>query len=73
MNKLLLRWLQFQRENFVLFLALLLGVVSYGAYIAFDSEIMAFPEFTNVQLNIQTNLERVVIGRVPGVECSILF
>jgi len=54
MNRFLLRWLQFQRENFVLFLFLLLGVIGYGAYIAFNSEIMAFPEFTNVQLNIQT-------------------
>jgi heavy metal efflux system protein len=54
MNKLLLRWFQFQKESFVLFLFLLLGVVGYGAFIAFNSEIQAFPEFTNVQVQIQT-------------------
>lgn len=54
MNKLLLRWFQFQKESLVLFLFLVLCVSGYGVYIAFNSEIMAFPEFTNVQVQIQT-------------------
>src|SRR5580693_228882 len=54
MEKIILSWMRFQREAFVLFLFILVGIIGYGAYVAFNSEIMAFPEFTNVQLNIQT-------------------
>ena len=54
MVKIILKWMQFQREAFILFLFLLLCIIGYGAYVAFNSEIMAFPEFTNVQLNVQT-------------------
>ncbi|HTC19464.1 MAG TPA: efflux RND transporter permease subunit, partial [bacterium] len=54
MVKIILSWMRFQREAFVLFLFILVGIIGYGAYVAFNSEIMAFPEFTNVQLNIQT-------------------
>jgi cobalt-zinc-cadmium resistance protein CzcA len=54
MVKLILKWMRFQREAFILFLFLLLCIIGYGAYVAFNSEIMAFPEFTNVQLNVQT-------------------
>jgi cobalt-zinc-cadmium resistance protein CzcA len=85
MKKVILGWIRFQREAFVLFLFALLCIIGYGAYIAFNSEIMAFPEFTNVQLNIQTQwpghaaeeIERLVTipletatRSVPGVTNS---
>src|ERR1035438_8355834 len=83
MVKVILQWMRFQREAFVLFLFLLMGIIGYGAYIAFNSEIMAFPEFTNVQFNINTQwpghaaeeIERLVTipletvtRSVPGAE-----
>ncbi len=54
MVNIILKWMRFQKEAFVLFLIMLLGIIGYGAFIAFNSEIIAFPEFTNVQVQVQT-------------------
>ncbi len=54
MTGLILKWMRFQKEAYVLFLMIVLGIVGYGAYAAFTSEIIAFPEFTNVQVQVQT-------------------
>ena len=41
-------------KKFPLYLAILLGAFSYGGYIAFNSEIEAFPDVTNVQVQVIT-------------------
>lgn len=54
MSWLLQRWIAFQQDRKVLFSALLAGLVAVGAWIAFHSEIEAFPDVTNVQVQVIT-------------------
>lgn len=54
MRKILDKWIQFQRSQPVLFWFLFVFFISYGAWIALQSEIEAFPEFTNVQVQVIT-------------------
>jgi cobalt-zinc-cadmium resistance protein CzcA len=41
-------------QRFPLYLALLLAAFGYGAFIAYDSEVEAFPDVTNVQVQVIT-------------------
>lgn len=41
-------------QRFPLYLALLLGAFGYGSYIALNSEVEAFPDVTNVQVQVIT-------------------
>jgi cobalt-zinc-cadmium resistance protein CzcA len=41
-------------QRFPLYLALLLGAFGYGGFVAFNSEIEAFPDVTNVQVQVIT-------------------
>ncbi|MGE5084879.1 MAG: efflux RND transporter permease subunit [Bacillota bacterium] len=54
MLKILNRWIQFQRNQPVMFWFLFLLFLGYGIAIAMSSEIEAFPEFTNVQVQVIT-------------------
>jgi heavy metal efflux system protein len=58
MNKILDFLFNFQRENRLLFVFFLVSIFALLGYKAFDGEIEAFPEFTNVQIQ--------VITQVPG-------
>src|SRR5580698_4981901 len=54
MKKFLRLWLDFQERQKVLFYALLIGIIFAAATIAWHSEIEAFPELTNVQVQVIT-------------------
>ena len=54
MRKILEPWIRFQRNQPVLFWFLFVLFISYGVWIAAQSEIEAFPEFTNVQVQVIT-------------------
>ncbi|HWU42738.1 MAG TPA: efflux RND transporter permease subunit, partial [Bdellovibrio sp.] len=54
MRKVLETWIGFQRNQPVLFWFLFVLFISYGTWIAMQSEIEAFPEFTNVQVQVIT-------------------
>ena len=54
MKKLLDLWMGFQKKQSVLFAFVLALFLIYGIRIASESEIEAFPEFTNVQVQIIT-------------------
>ncbi len=54
MRKILDKWLQIQRNQPVLFWFLFVFFISYAVWIAVHSEIEAFPEFTNVQVQVIT-------------------
>lgn len=47
-------WLRFQREQFLFFVFLLCAFVAFGGWMISRSEIEAFPEFTNTQVQIIT-------------------
>ena len=51
---LLQRWIAFQQERRLLFAAALAALVGVGAYFAVTSEIEAFPDVTNVQVQVIT-------------------
>lgn len=55
MQKLIKMWLVFQQKQKLLFISLLVGFIFYCAYTAYQSEIQAFPEFTNVQVQVITS------------------
>ena len=48
------KWMRFQTTKPVLFSFLFISFLAYGIYIASRSEIEAFPEFTNVQVQVIT-------------------
>lgn len=51
-----LHWLlDFQERQTLLVVATLVGVSSYFGWVAYNSEIQAFPEFTNVQVQVITS------------------
>ena len=54
MKAFLIRWLRFQREKTFLFIALLAAFLLFAGSIAGNSAIEAFPEFTNVQVQVIT-------------------
>jgi len=54
MKRLLRRWLNFQQNDKVLFFSLLVGLLLAAAAVARHSEIEAFPELTNVQVQVIT-------------------
>lgn len=54
MKKLLTVWIEFIDRKFPLYLTVILAVFGYGAFIAFNSEIEAFPDVTNVQVQVIT-------------------
>ncbi len=47
-------WIAFQEDRKLIFLTLLAVVVACGAWIAFHSELEAFPDVTNVQVQVIT-------------------
>ena len=47
-------WINFQKKHLVLFLFLFCLFIGYGIYIASQCEIEAFPEFTNIQVQVIT-------------------
>jgi cobalt-zinc-cadmium resistance protein CzcA len=53
-KKLLEIWIGFQKNNSVLFAFLLLGLIFYGLWTALQSQIEAFPDLTNVQVQVIT-------------------
>lgn len=54
MKKFLLRWLAFQQRQKVLFISIITGLMILGGFIAYQSQIEAFPELTNVQVQVIT-------------------
>ncbi len=54
MEKIISKWLTFIDERFILYLTFAIACMSYGAYIAFNSEVEAFPDVTNVQVQVIT-------------------
>ncbi|MGZ3745263.1 MAG: efflux RND transporter permease subunit, partial [Pseudobdellovibrionaceae bacterium] len=54
MRNILKHWIEFQQKKPVLFGFLVLSFIAYGFWIASQSEIEAFPEFTNVQVQVIT-------------------
>jgi len=54
MKRFLHAWLSFQEHQRVLFFALLIALIVGGGAIAWHSEIEAFPELTNVQVQVIT-------------------
>ncbi|HVE12241.1 MAG TPA: efflux RND transporter permease subunit, partial [Elusimicrobiota bacterium] len=48
------RWIEFQERQRVLFLAGVAALFAAGGYVALHSEIQAFPELTNVQVQVIT-------------------
>lgn len=54
MEKLLKLSIYLINERFPLYLALLLAAFGYGAYVAYNSEVEAFPDVTNVQVQVIT-------------------
>ena len=54
MKRLIEAWLAFQRSQKPLFFLILAAVIGYGAAVATRSEIEAFPEFTNIQVQVIT-------------------
>ena len=50
------RLIAFQTKNRFLFLSLLIGFIVYGVYVAIHSEIEAFPELTNTQVQVITQV-----------------
>jgi len=50
------RLIAFQTKNRFLFLSLLIGFIIYGVYVAIHSEIEAFPELTNTQVQVITQV-----------------
>ena len=54
--RLLTAWDQFQSKSPLLFGFILILFIGYGAFIASRGEIEAFPEFTNVQVQVITQL-----------------
>lgn len=54
MKSLVRRWIIFQRRKPILFYFLLCCLIGWGFYIALQSEIQAFPELTNVQVQVIT-------------------
>ena len=54
MKWLVTAWLKFQREQPILLYFLLGGLILWGVRIALQSEIQAFPELTNVQVQVIT-------------------
>lgn len=49
-------WIAFQRNRKILFYFCLISFILWGCYIAYQSEIEAFPELTNVQVQIITQM-----------------
>lgn len=54
MKNLVRRWIVLQRRKPILFYFLLFGLIGWGLFIALQSEIQAFPELTNVQVQVIT-------------------
>ncbi|MBF0492057.1 MAG: efflux RND transporter permease subunit [Deltaproteobacteria bacterium] len=54
MKTLLEKWIYFQHHQTLLFIALCLTLFGIGGWVSYNSEIQAFPEFTNVQVQIIT-------------------
>lgn len=54
MNRLLSFILEFIDRKFALYLTVIFACFGYGAFIAFNSEIEAFPDVTNVQVQVIT-------------------
>src|SRR5689334_294123 len=54
MKAFLHRWIGFQQRRQIIFLSVLLAVIMGASMIAFHSEIEAFPELTNVQVQVIT-------------------
>lgn len=50
----LAHWIAFEEDRKLLFVSILLAVVAAGAWVAFHSEIEAFPDVTNVQVQVIT-------------------
>ena len=48
------RWLEFQRRQTVLVLACLAALSGFGVWVVFQSEVEAFPDVTNVQVQVIT-------------------
>ncbi|QQR79485.1 MAG: efflux RND transporter permease subunit [Deltaproteobacteria bacterium] len=55
MQRLLRYWLLFQQRQKLLFISTIVGLIAYCAFVAYQSEIQAFPEFTNVQVQVITS------------------
>ncbi len=54
MKNFLTKWLDFIDHKFVLYLTLIFATLGYGAYVALTSEVEAFPDVTNVQVQVIT-------------------
>lgn len=54
MNRILSLTIYLINKKFPLYLALLIGILGFGGYIAWQSEIEAFPDVTNVQVQVIT-------------------
>jgi heavy metal efflux system protein len=54
MKKLLTLWIEFIDKKFPLYLTVIVAVFGYGAFVALNSEIEAFPDVTNVQVQVIT-------------------
>lgn len=54
MKAYLTKWLDFIDHKFVLYLTLIVTTLGYGAYVAMTSEVEAFPDVTNVQVQVIT-------------------
>ncbi len=57
MNIFLSWWIHFQQRKTLLFFFVVLAFCGYGLKIAFQSEIQAFPELTNVQVQVITQFQ----------------
>ena len=53
-ESLLNKWMIFQKDKRVLFIFLFCLFLAYGVHVALQSEVEAFPEFTNVQTQVIT-------------------
>lgn len=54
MRKILATWQSFIDKHFPLYLAMVLGLFAYGGWVAWNSEVEAFPDVTNVQVQVIT-------------------
>lgn len=54
MKNLLTKWLDFIDHKFILYITVILATLGYGAYVAVTSEVEAFPDVTNVQVQVIT-------------------
>jgi cobalt-zinc-cadmium resistance protein CzcA len=54
MKALLTKWLEFIDHRFILYLTVIVATLGYGGYVAVTSEVEAFPDVTNVQVQVIT-------------------